>query len=203
VRKRASPYGDGVSEPVRRVVGRNPSRFRGRDRPVDSVSLGDAYEFLRLAGSDLRLPCEDEWEKAARAGTKTIYWWGDEFEPGPVNCLGGGKQRRGAGGTNEVTGAVANPFGLLDILGNVGEWVGNGWVDCRRHGHRLGGDVWKVDDSSMGIVCGGSWRDPPMLLRCSERMASPVGDRRPFVGFRVARDVLTFINVIDVSGEAR
>lgn len=193
-RRKLRPFYLGQSpvtqEQWRRAVRRNPSRFRGIEKPVESVSFGDAREFLRLAGSNLRLPYEDEWERAARGGTDTVYWWGNEFEPAPVNCLGGKRRREGPGGTTEVTPAVSNPFGLLDILGNVWEWVGDGG-DSRRYGYGFGGDAWKAMDPSMRVVCGGSWRDSAALLRCSERMAWAMDDRQPFIGFRVARDVST------------
>jgi formylglycine-generating enzyme required for sulfatase activity len=180
-----------TQEQWRRVIGNSPSKFRGRYKPVESVSRHDVFSFLRAAGSNLRLPTELEWEKGARGGTKSIFWWGDEFHPGPINCMQGTRRRRRRGGTTDVTDAAPNGFGLVDVLGNVSEWVDNDWFHHRRYWeYRLGGDVWDVDDYRMGVVCGGSWRDPPMLVRCSERLAWSPDDRQPFIGFRVARDVV-------------
>ncbi len=63
------------------VMGENPSRFKGDDRPVDNVSWHDAQDFLtrinaRIPGLDLTLPSEAQWEYACRAGTETAIYAG-------------------------------------------------------------------------------------------------------------------------------
>jgi formylglycine-generating enzyme required for sulfatase activity len=102
------------------VMGSNPSALRGADRPVESISKGEAQQFLnklneRNDGFRYRLPTEAEWEYAARAGSKAPYagkldeiaWYAgnSEDETHPV-----GKKK-------------PNAWGLYDMQGNVREWV--------------------------------------------------------------------------------
>jgi formylglycine-generating enzyme required for sulfatase activity len=93
------------------VMGRNPSRPRGDDLPVNLVSQKDAEEFCRKLsekeGKTYRLPTEAEWEYACRAGTTTDYWWGDDAKVDPN---------------------VPNPFGLLGMNDRIGEWCLD-WFD--------------------------------------------------------------------------
>ncbi len=88
----------------------------------------------RYTGKAYRLPTRDEWEYAARGGTSTNFWWGNEradgcgkeaLQPTFFSFLYGDTCTQ----TRELPGArghyPANPFGLYDMLGNAGEWVGN------------------------------------------------------------------------------
>ena len=104
---------------------------RGR-RPVIYVSWNEAQEYVTWLSSrtdhEYRLPSEAEWEYAARAGTQTRYWWGNEVGRDRANCAGcGGREddRR----TAPVGSFAANPFGLHDVHGNVWEWVADCWHD--------------------------------------------------------------------------
>ena len=66
------------------VMGANPSHFKGATNPVETVSWDDATEFCKRlserAGRTVRLPTEAEWEYACRAGTKTVFSFGDDAE---------------------------------------------------------------------------------------------------------------------------
>jgi len=108
----------------RAVMGSNPSRFKGDDRPVERVSWNDAQEFLRKLGRKLgkgyRLPSEAEWEYAARAGNTGDYGWGDAK---PV-CKKG--EANGAvfavcpdSETKAVGFSAKNAWDLYDMHGNV------------------------------------------------------------------------------------
>ena len=108
------------------VMGSNPSKFRGNDLPVESVSWKDVQEFIRKlnarSGKRFRLPTEAEWEYAARAGTQTAYYWGEGFGRNNANCWGCGS-RWDKRQTAPVGSFKPNAFGLFDMLGNVWEWT--------------------------------------------------------------------------------
>ena len=98
--------------------------------PVSKVSWFDAKEFVKWLNetkpaSDkgvYRLPSEAEWEYAARAGTKTIYWQGDAIEGrNTANCAGCFETKEP--GPMPVGSFKPNAFGLFDVIGNVDEWV--------------------------------------------------------------------------------
>src|SRR5262245_34283840 len=80
----------------RAVMGTNPSKFEGGDRPVENVSWEDANEFCRRLNAKLglseaegyRLPSEAEWEYAAQAGSKTEFAFGETISPEIVNFDG-------------------------------------------------------------------------------------------------------------------
>ncbi len=106
----------GHSPPLHWVNGRYPE---GEDYfPVVYVSWLDACAFARWIGR--RLPTEEEWEKAAR-GPDGFQWpWGDQFYAHRGNMRESGK-----GGPLPVGSFLsgANEYGLLDLAGNVWEWV--------------------------------------------------------------------------------
>ena len=88
------------------------------DTPVIFVTWYDAWAFCQWAhwdGRSCRLPHEDEWEYAAKAGTPwdQNYWWGDEFDTDKCNA------DSRVGSTTPPTESHQNPWGLIDMLGNV------------------------------------------------------------------------------------
>src|SRR5437879_474960 len=100
------------------------------DAPVTNVSWTDAKQFVAwLAAATqkaYRLPSEAEWEYAARGGTQTKYWWGDQFQSGMANC----KNCADIAVTEQpikVGSFKPNPFGLHDMGGSVDQWVEDCW----------------------------------------------------------------------------
>ncbi|MCI0734135.1 MAG: formylglycine-generating enzyme family protein, partial [Methylococcaceae bacterium] len=114
------------------VMGDNPSYFKGRDRPVETVRWEDTQAFLEkinsgVPGLALRLPTEAEWEYACRAGTATPFWFGGQIAPEQVNYNGnypyaGGAKGRYRQETVAVKSLPCNPWGLYEMHGNVWEW---------------------------------------------------------------------------------
>jgi len=101
------------------------------NRPVINVSWNDATAYAQWlsqqTGKHYRLPTEAEWEYAARAGTETKYWWGNEIGVNKANCDNDSCGDR-FNYTARVGSFVANPFGLYDTVGNVWEYVQD-WFD--------------------------------------------------------------------------
>jgi formylglycine-generating enzyme required for sulfatase activity len=109
------------------VMGSNPSRFKGADLPVETVSWWDVQEFLsRLNEKDkriyYRLPTEAEWEYACRAG-------GHELDEPPNPDEVAWSPRNSANQTHPVGQKQANLWGFFDMLGNVAEWCQD-WFDA-------------------------------------------------------------------------
>ena len=116
------------------VMQYNPSSHKGDARPVISLSWGECQEFIRrvrFCHYCARLPTEAEWEYACRAGTSTVYSWGNSLNGDMANCSGdhpyGTKiMGRYLGGTTSVGTYGANPWGFYDMHGNIPEWC-NDW----------------------------------------------------------------------------
>ena len=161
---------------------------RGR-RPVVNVTFADIGEYLawltRITGHTYRLPSEAEWEYAARAGTKTDYWWGDAVGRGNANCRECGSQWSGSKSA-PVGSFPANPFGLFDTSGNVWDWVADCWNPTLL-GAPADGAV-RTDGHCGGRVTrGGSWYYFPRLSRSAFRYKNNVLIKSYNIGFRVVR----------------
>lgn len=166
----------------------------GRDqRAVVNVSWRDANRYLQWltdkTGDSYRLPTEAEWEYAARAGTITPYWWGNEAGQGNANCDGCGSQwdnKRVA----PVGSFAANAWGLHDTAGNVWEWTCSDWREQFDGSESRCVDP--TDTSGSRVLRGGSWGDRPVWLRSSARSGGVTVNRDSSVGFRVFRGARTY-----------
>ncbi|MCB1769423.1 MAG: SUMF1/EgtB/PvdO family nonheme iron enzyme [Candidatus Competibacteraceae bacterium] len=170
---------------------------RGR-RPVINVSWEDAVAYCawlsRETGASYRLPSEAEWEYAARAGTTTAFWWGDEIDPTRANYDGRSTYRNGARGayrkkTVPVDDFQPNPFGLYQVHGNVWEWVQDSWHD-NYQGAPADGSAWEEAGGGPRVLRGGSWYNVPLRLRSAARFRFDPRLGNYDVGFRLARTLI-------------
>ena len=148
------------------MMGKNPSHFKGPGNPVEKVSWQEAGEYCKRAGK--RLPTSMEWEKAARAGSSSKYYWGDVLGVNNANCDGCGSQWDGMS-SSPVGTFPPNAWGLYDMSGNLWEWVQDAY-----------------DDKSM-VLRGGSWVDDSSFVESSGSYFIPAGNRSYDIGFRCAR----------------
>jgi formylglycine-generating enzyme required for sulfatase activity len=166
------------------VMGANPSRFKGEQRPVEQVSWNDLQEFLRRLnargdGNRYRLPTEAEWEYAARAGTTGPY-------AGNLDQMGW--YDRNSGSQTHIVGQKQpNAWGLHDMHGNVWEWAQD-WYDGYYGGSRTE-DPQGPASGETRVRRGGSWDNVAGLARVSNRNWHVPGFRSDDIGFRCVRDV--------------
>lgn len=162
----------------------------GGQMPAVNVSWDEAKQYAGwlswLTGKEYRLLTEAEWEYAARAGTTTRYFWGDDVGKNNANCDGCGSQWDGEQ-TALVGSFAANKFGLYDMAGNVWQWVEDVWHD-NYQGAPKDGSAWvEGGDPSRRAVRGGSWSYGPHDLRAAGRTGASSDYRYNTLGFRVAR----------------
>ena len=159
-------------------------------RPVINENWQNAMDYAswlsRETGKRYRLPTEAEWEYAARAGTITAYWWGNEIGQNRANCAGCGSRWDGKQ-TAPVGSFDPNPFGLYDTVGNVYEWT------CSKYTVNYDGSEQKCasrGDSlrSLRSHRGGSWSNKPEHVRSAFRNWNGLGTTARNRGFRLARD---------------
>ena len=152
-----------TQETYEKIIGINPSFFKGRRRPVEKVNWFEAVEYCRRV--DKRLPGEWEWEKAARAESPSKFYWGDEDAKSH-----GWFKENSEKKTHPVGQKKPNSYGLHDMSGNVWEWTNS-------YRETTGGKVLR----------GGSWRNSMNTMRSSNWITSLPIHRFHYVGFRCAR----------------
>ena len=188
------------------VMGSNPSRMPGTDRPVDSVPWYDWIDFCnrlsaleglqpayRIDGVHVvwdrsadgyRLPTEAEWEYACRAGTQTRFHAGEtvaELETVAWFRFNSGGQ------THPVGLKPANAWGLHDMHGNVFEWC---WDWYAPYPDQALVDPAGSVESGRRVLRGGSWRSYPRGCRAAYRLGAVPSQRRHWYGARLARGPL-------------
>lgn len=189
---------------------RDPGFAQDDTHPATCISWNDASAYTQWlsqkAGKRYRLLTEAEWEYAARAGTTTARYWGDDAGGGARTCEFANSADQAArrsvphaaqwGSANCDDGHAftapagrlrANAFGLHDMLGNVAEWTQDCW-NGNYQGAPRDGSAWNTGDCGMRAVRGGAWDDAPIGVRAAYRVGSPVTVRVYARGFRVARD---------------
>jgi L-threonylcarbamoyladenylate synthase len=170
-----------------KVMGLNPSYFRGNDLPVEEVSWNDVQKFIQklnqMEGTDeYRLPSEAEWEYACRAGTKTRYSFGDDESKLEEYAW----YSENSDKTQSIGQKKPNSWGLYDIHGNVCEWCQDKYHD-NYSGAPSDGSAWEEGRSSDRVDRGGSWVNLARTCQSAYTGGDDPRDRRNFIGFRVLR----------------
>ncbi|MCB1777332.1 MAG: formylglycine-generating enzyme family protein [Candidatus Competibacteraceae bacterium] len=175
------------------VMGKNPSEFKGEQRPVEEVSWDDVQDFIKrlndaVPGLTARLPTEAEWEYACRAGTITPFSFGEDITPEQVNYDGkypyhGNKKGLDRSETVEVASLPANPWGLYEMHGNVWEWCQD-WYGGYPQGSII--DPTGSETGEGRVLRGGSWFHNGRYVRSAYRNLFDPGYRDGFYGFRLA-----------------
>jgi formylglycine-generating enzyme required for sulfatase activity len=159
--------------------------------PVHNVSWEDATRYIewlsRTTGRPYRLPSEAEWEYAARGGTSTRYWWGEQPGIAQANCsdCGGAQNPRTP---MPVDSFPPNPFGLYGMLGGVAQWTADCWFP-NYQGAPTDGSARDARGCMRRVLRGGSFRSgrDDILPVARNFYDAPV--RYLANGFRVARNL--------------
>ena len=182
-----------TQEQYQQIIGKNPSGFQGKKRPVEQVSWNDAIEFCKKlsqkTGRTYRLPSEAEWEYACRAGTTMPFYFGETITTDLVNYNGEsnygdapkGKNRKQ---TTDVGSFSPNAFGLYDMHGNVWEWCQDDWHDNYTNAPK-DGSSWTSQNNIIKPLRGGSWLTFPGDCRSAYRYDYYIVDYNDTIGIRV------------------
>jgi formylglycine-generating enzyme required for sulfatase activity len=179
-RRFANATGRGMPDRVPFLASINP-HFRNGRLPMIGVTQADAAAYCKWAGG--RLPKEEEWEYAARAGTTNtrygeldnIAWTAENSGTKRLEVKGAllrdlaKKLQENQNYPHTSALKAANAFGLFDMIGNVAEWTAGG-------------------SGTSAMVRGGSWADPSNKARVSVRGATNLNAKLPSVGFRCVVD---------------
>jgi formylglycine-generating enzyme required for sulfatase activity len=165
------------------------------DHPVVHVSWFDAQSYCDWA--DARLPTEAQWEKAARGTQSKVYPWGDFSLDGNLanfadSNTGFNWSNRNLNDGYSKTAPVgsyprgASPYGLLDMAGNVYEWVAD-WYDGDYYRKSPSDNPAGPESSDSRVLRGGAWSGTSFTLRTTYRSVyTPPFRSYEFVGFRCA-----------------
>ena len=140
--------------------------------PAMGINWIQASKYCRWAGK--RLPREEEWEAAARGASKFTYPWGEVFLPQHSNLQGKGDGYLFAAPVGSFLSG-ASPSGLVDMAGNVWEWVDNK-KSSRPH-------------PDTRIVKGGGWTSDKGQARISFRNHVDLKMKNPTFGFRCVKSL--------------
>ncbi|NKC11100.1 MAG: SUMF1/EgtB/PvdO family nonheme iron enzyme [Gammaproteobacteria bacterium] len=178
---------------------------RGR-QPAINVTYADAVAYTdwlsEQSGATYRLPSEAEWEYAARAGSQSVRFWGDDANAAcsyanvaditlksrtryknPIHDCNDGHVQPAPVGSFKP-----NAFGLYDTLGNVWEWTGDCWK-ADYVGTKADGSPVTSGDCTMRAIRGGSWALFPKGVRVANRLKFNGAKKADRLGFRVVREV--------------
>ena len=176
------------------VMGTNPSKFKGDDLPVESVSWSDCQDFCEECtrlGLPAQLPTEAQWEYACRAGSTKAFFWGNALNGDNANCngkypFGTTIKGRFLEKTMSVGSYQSNAWGLYDMHGNVGEWCRDWFGD---YPSKSVTDPTGPKSGSTRVTRGGSWDLEAWNCRSASRHATSPRNWYHNLGFRVVSSI--------------
>ena len=165
------------------VMGKNPSRYKGSNRPVGQVSWNDCQEFIErlntLTGRRFRLPTEAEWEYAARGGKKSRgYKYSGSNKIADVAWYYSNSRSP----THEVKTKQSNELGLYDMSGNVNEWCQD-WYGSYSSGSQT--NPTGLSTGFQRVFRGGDWNSYARDCRSSYRFCNTPSHRSDAIGLRL------------------
>jgi formylglycine-generating enzyme required for sulfatase activity len=171
-----------------KVMGDNPSYFKGSDLPVESVSWNDVQKFIAklntMTGEEFRLPTEAEWEYACRAGSNAQYYFGDNEDKLDEYAW---YTDNSEGRTHPAGKKKPNSFGLHDMLGNVWEWCAD-WYSKTYYDISPKDEPRGPASGKHRILRGGAWHYSAIGLRPANRYYQSPEYEYADTGFRIAQD---------------
>jgi formylglycine-generating enzyme required for sulfatase activity len=200
--KRDTPEQPCAYAPATKPSWKDPGFPQDDNHPVVCITWNEAHDYARWlskrTGHRYRLPSDEEWEYAARAGTTTAFPWGPTASHAFANygldeCCGPARKGRDRWEyTSPVGSFPANPFGLVDMQGNVFQWV----ETCADKFEKLPMPK-TATDCTYRYARGGVYADRPAVMRsAAKNIAPPPSDKMTIqhyrsagFGFRVARDL--------------
>ena len=174
------------------VMGKNPSTFDlcGEHCPVETISWNDAKKFieklnLKKDGYKYRLPSEAEWEYAARGGTETSYYWGNDLEEKDYKFYASSNHSNPV----RVGSFLPNGFGLYDMSGNIWEMCEDVWMVSYKNSPSDGSANLAGEDNAKRVMRGGGYGNYHDDRRSDMRRTHSVTDGNYSLGFRVVATV--------------
>ena len=140
----------------------SPHWGRGQ-RPVFNITWKEANAYCKWASG--RLPTEAEWEKAAKGGTETSYFWGKDGNQATDYAWYGGNSNYK---TWPVGQLKANSYGLYDMVGNLWEWVAD-WYSPNYYVGSPGRNPAGPEEGKLKVLRGGSFANGDDCLRVTRR----------------------------------
>ncbi|MEM7558029.1 MAG: SUMF1/EgtB/PvdO family nonheme iron enzyme [Planctomycetota bacterium] len=191
------PYYIGVTEVTQgqweAIMGTRPwadseSAGNGSNFPATYVTYEDVNEFCRRLskkeGLAYRLPTEAEWEFAARGGTKSVFFFGDD----PKELDAYGWHSENSSGAQQVAQLKPNAFGLYDTCGNVFEWCSD-WHSENYYSQSPKMDPTGPASGERKVKRGGSWFNTARFCRSAFRDDTVLMKSASDVGFRIVLEI--------------
>lgn len=168
-----------------KIAGKNPSRFKAVNKPVENVRWNDMKNWFLKSGGQLRLPSESEWEYACRGGTTSKYFWGNKVNKDYFWYTANSKKQ-----THSVLlhAEKSNAFGLSDMSGNVAEWCQDRMISHYKDGPNNSEPRLK-GSSSYRVNRGGNWKNNSGDCRSAWRASYSPFLQNDAIGFRAFRSL--------------